>query len=255
MGAIVIQCIVLIVLYLAGVVALIHIKKDTSIANFAWGIGVMLLALYTLVARGLYLPRQVLITTLVTIWAVRMVIYLYMRYTGKDPRFVTWPHQRNMRTLMMDIAYVFGPQLITLAIMAYPILLINFSRRPLSLQWTDYLGLLVWIIGFSIEALGDYQLYAFTKNPLNQGKVMRYGLWRYTRHPNYFGEVTLWWGIFLIAVAVPYGFTAIITSLTITGLLRFVTGVPWVEKVFERNPEYQEYKKRTNIFIPWFPKP
>jgi steroid 5-alpha reductase family enzyme len=140
-----------------------------------------------------------------------------------------------------------------LLIMSIPSFLINKSHLS-GLALLDFIGIIVWLVGFFFEAVSDYQLFEFTKNPANKGKLMKYGLWHYSRHPNYFGEVVMWWGIFLIALNVPYGYLALISAGTITFLLLFVTGIPWVEQALAKNPEYPEYKRTTSIFIPWFPK-
>jgi len=140
-----------------------------------------------------------------------------------------------------------------LLIIAYPIILINMSVSG-ELGWFDLIGFLVWFTGLMFEAIGDYQLYHFLKNPSNRGKILTTGIWRYTRHPNYFGEVLIWWGIFFITLSVPYGWTAIISPITITYLLLFVSGIPMTEKLFEGNASYEIYKKQTNRFFPWFPK-
>lgn len=239
----------LIIAYLSCMVLLVQIKKDTSIANFTWGGGCMFLAVYSLIVFGNYGPLQILTTALIIIWAIRMIVHLYLRYTRKDPRFESWK-QEGIKALFINIGYIFFLQLLLLLIMSIPTVLVNMSY-PARLCSIQYIGLLVWIIGFIFEAISDYQLYAFLKNPANKDKVMRYGLWRYSRHPNYFGEVVLWFGIFLIAIAVPYGYMALIAPITITFLLLFVTGVPMLEKAMANNPEYQEYKERTSIFIPW----
>jgi len=109
-------------------------------------------------------------------------------------------------------------------------------------------------MGFYFEAVGDYQLRTFTKDPSNRGKIIRSGLWRFTRHPNYFGEVVLWWGILLIALSAPNGWVALIGPVTITFLLLQVSGIPMLEKKYEGNPEFEEYKKRTSAFFPLPPK-
>jgi len=137
--------------------------------------------------------------------------------------------------------------------MSFPAALVNITNVP-GLMVIDFCGLVIWIIGFLCEAISDQQLFAFMSNSSNKGKVMRTGLWSYSRHPNYFGEILMWWGIYIIALSVPGGWTAIIAPATITFLLVFITGIPWVEKAMGNNPEYQEYKKRTNMLIPWFPK-
>jgi len=122
------------------------------------------------------------------------------------------------------------------------------------LGFLDFLGVLVWAIGFVFEAVGDRQLLVFVKNPANAGRILQTGLWRYTRHPNYFGEATLWWGVFFIALSVPYGLFAILSPLTIDFLLLKVSGIPMLEKRWEGQPEFEDYKRRTNALVPWFPR-
>ncbi len=114
--------------------------------------------------------------------------------------------------------------------------------------------MLLWLFGFGFEAIGDWQLLQFKKEPDNKGKIIQHGLWRYTRHPNYFGEAVLWWGVFLIALNVPYGLLAIISPLLIDFLLLKVSGIPMLEAKYENNPEFIAYKARTNAFFPWLPK-
>lgn len=241
--------IILLIVYLFTITLLVTVKNDNSIANFTWGGGCLLLALYTFFSASQYLSRQILITILITLWSLRLINYLYVRYTGKDPRFKDWNQLTGMHAFIRSFLYIFLGQGILLLIMAYPAVFINITNTP-GLTALDIVALIIWAIGFLFESIGDYQLFTFIKNPENHGKVMRYGLWRYTRHPNYFGEITMWWGIFLIALSVPYGYTAIISPLTIGTLLIFFTGIPWTEAVFKDNPEFQEYKKHTSMLIP-----
>lgn len=239
--------------YLIFMMLLIQIKHDTSISNFTWGGGVMIVALYTLFVTNNYLSRPLLITCLIVLWAVRLIFYLYIRYTGKDPRFAQWK-QEGIGSVVFNIVWIFLGQLPLLLIMSVPGFIVNSTINQSDLKLLDLLGLIIWVIGFSIESISDYQLFEFLNNPLNKGRIMRYGIWHYSRHPNYFGETLMWWGIFLIAINAPNGFYAIISPLVITILLRFFTGVPLLEKAMENNVEYQEYKKHTNIFVPWFIK-
>lgn len=241
----------IIFIYLSIMVAIVQFKGDTSIANFTWGGGVMLVAIYTFVTMSSYSARQILLTIITVLWAIRLIIYLYIRYTGKDPRFKTWKWQ-GLKALGINIVWVFG-QVILIGIMSLPVNIVNTTFNP-ALTILDFIGLAIWIFGFIFESISDYQLYVFLHNPENKGHVMQYGLWHYSRHPNYFGEVCMWWGVFLIALSVPNGLITIIAPLTITILLRFITGVPMLENAMKDNPEYQEYKKRTNTFVPWFVK-
>jgi steroid 5-alpha reductase family enzyme len=123
-----------------------------------------------------------------------------------------------------------------------------------SLGLLDLLGIGIWLLGFYFEVVGDAQLAKFIKNPSNKGKLMQSGLWAYTRHPNYFGEVTLWWGIWLISLSVPNGWIGLIGPLTITILILKVSGIPMLEEKMAKNPEFAEYKRRVSMFLPLPPR-
>nr|WP_313894207.1 DUF1295 domain-containing protein [Psychrobacillus sp.] len=140
-----------------------------------------------------------------------------------------------------------------LYIIAQPILRTNVSTTE-GLGILDYIGLVIWIIGYFFEVVGDNQLRNFISKPENKGKLMKYGLWKYTRHPNYFGEATMWWGIFLIALSAPNGWIGIVSPIVITLLLLFVSVVPLLEKKYKNPPEFADYAMRTSIFIPMPPK-
>lgn len=266
----------LLVIYLATMIAVVQIKKDRSISNFTWGGGCMLIAIYyyfvfpfiekmitpasdralLMPQRGIFLQpffnRSFLLALLIIVWASRLSIYVYRRYNGQDPRYLTWK-QTGIKAFIINCIYIFGPQAVLMIIMSVPIIGVIAPAGINPLTYLDFIGLAVWLVGFYFEAVSDNQLFNFTRNPENKGHVMRYGLWRFSRHPNYFGEVVMWWGIFLIAFG-SMGILAIVAPITITLLLLFVTGIPWVEQAMDSNPEYQEYKKHTSIFFPWFPK-
>ncbi len=123
-----------------------------------------------------------------------------------------------------------------------------------SLHWWQYLGILVWLKGFFFESVSDFQLSSFIKKRHDKLEIMKSGLWKFSRHPNYYGEILQWWGIWLIAIGLPYGFWAIISPLTISLLIFFVSGVPILEKKYKSNENYQKYAQKTSILIPWFPK-
>lgn len=243
---------VLLAVYLFSMVILVQFKGDTSIGNFTWGGGVMLVAMYSFFAMSSFLTQQILITSMLVFWALRLILFVYIRYTGKDPRFAAWKWQ-GFKALIINMVWIFG-QTGMIAIMSYPVLLVNSNNHVRGLTWLDILGLSIWLIGFCFEAIADWQLFTFMKNPVNKGRVMRYGLWRYSRHPNYFGESLMWWGVSMVALSLPYGVFALAAPIVITFLLVFVTGIPWIEKTIAGNPEYQEYQKTTSIFIPWFVK-
>jgi steroid 5-alpha reductase family enzyme len=140
------------------------------------------------------------------------------------------------------------------AVVSLPVLVVN-ATQPTPLTVLSFVGLIIWAVGFYFEAVGDYQLKQFISHPSNKGKLMTKGVWNYTRHPNYFGEIAQWWGIFVISLAVSgYWWLAIIGPLVITGLLVFVSGVPLTEKHFASKPGWEEYKRRTSKLLPLPPK-
>lgn len=232
-----------------------YFKKTYVIVDMAWGTSFMFVAFYTLFLNSTYMPRQLLITTLILLWGTRITVYLFMRNKGKgeDPRFEIIKKSWGVWEPLYSYFLLFLSQGLLILLISYPVILVNTSNS-LGLSWLDAIGVAIWIIGFLFETIGDWQLYVFLKNPLNKGMLMRSGLWQYTRHPNYFGESLMWWGIWIIALSVPFGWSGIISPLTITSILLYVSGVPMAEKQLERHPDFASYKAQTNMFIPWFPK-
>jgi steroid 5-alpha reductase family enzyme len=133
--------------------------------------------------------------------------------------------------------------------------LITFGAPGGESNLLDWIGAALWLAGFLFELIADWQLLRFIRNEKNKGRIMRYGLWRYSRHPNYFGEALLWWGVFLIGLSSLYGAWGIVSPLLISYLLLRVSGIPMLEAKWDGNQEYEEYRERTNAFFPWFPRP
>jgi len=138
-------------------------------------------------------------------------------------------------------------------IVALPIIFVN-SAEPTGISVFDIIGILIFCIGFIFEIVGDQQLTNFKKNPSHKGKIITSGLWKYTRHPNYFGEALLWWGIALMALSYPGSWFVLLSPITITFLLRYVSGVPMLEENYNGREDFEAYKQKTSIFFPWFPK-
>ena len=229
------------------------ILKRNDLADIAWGPGIFLVGLvgYFFSEGGISL----LLTILMGTWALRLALRIGLRNLKKkeDRRYKELAASWGRWFLLRSYLQVFLLQGLLMIFVGYPALHIASFGSEVSLF--VYLGLAIWFIGFFFEAVGDYQLDQFLGNPQNKGKIMRYGLWKYTRHPNYFGEVTQWWGIFVMVVFSPLGLIAIVSPLMITYLILFVSGIPMLEKGFLGNPEFEEYKKRTSAFFPWFIKP
>jgi steroid 5-alpha reductase family enzyme len=231
------------------------VRKRNDIADVGWGVGFILVALTSLWLNGIVTPRKLLVLALVVLWGLRLAIHIGMRNRGKkeDYRYKQWREDWGDNWLIRSYLQVFLLQGLFMLMITFPIMLtMTYDVRPLGLL--DLVGVVVWGIGFVFEAGGDYQLTRFLANPQNKGRIMKYGLWQYTRHPNYFGEVTQWWGVFLIVLSVPNAWMGIIGPLTISFLILKVSGIPMLEKPFEGKPEWEEYKRRTNAFFPWFPK-
>lgn len=229
------------------------VKKRNDVADVAWGLGFVTLAWASLILSGITV-RGFLVNILVTIWGIRLAWHIYRRNRGKpeDYRYATWRAEWGRWFYVRSYLQVYVLQGIFLFLIVLPVLFINQGIGE-SLGVFDVIGTLIWITGFYFESTGDAQLARFVRDPSNKGKIMQSGLWRYSRHPNYFGEVTQWWGVFIISLSLPLGIVTIIGPLTITYLILFVSGVPLLDKKYAGRTDFEEYKKRTSVFIPWFP--
>lgn len=228
------------------------IKKRNDVADIFWGIGFVAVAWTSFIFAPSFNLRGLIVNLLVTIWGLRLALHIGLRNRGKgeDFRYKAWRESWGKTFYWRSYLQVFILQGFFLFVISLPIIYVNTRISAFSLF--DILGLIIWLIGFLFEAVGDYQLLQFTKNPTNKGKIIQTGLWKYTRHPNYFGEVVLWWGIFCFAL--PSGFWAILSPLTISLLILYVSGISMLEKKYENNPEFTEYKNRTSAFFPMPPK-
>lgn len=250
---ILLQTAALIFIYMSLLFLVAVYKKDNSLADIGWGLGFVLIALFTL--GNNYLERHMLITLMTLVWGVRLSAHIFWRGRGKgeDPRYARWRAQWGSYFLIRSYLQVFLLQGFMMLVIATPIIAVNSSTTP-GITALDIAGFFVWLLGLLCESVADYQLARFLKNPASKGRIMMQGIWRYSRHPNYFGEVLIWWGMFIVALSVPGGALTIISPLTITTLLLFVSGIPLAEQQIEHLPEFAQYKKQTSIFVPWFAK-
>lgn len=241
--------------YMSGNFILALWRKDNSLADIAWGPGFLLVAAVGLFFSGNETLRQWIVLALVAVWGLRLAVRIYRRNHGKgeDFRYQKWREEWGKHWIIRSYFQVFMLQGLFMWLISFPLIIIN-SNSIHSLGWVDYLGICVWLTGFIFEAVGDAQLDRFLRNPNNRGRILDSGLWRYSRHPNYFGEVLQWWGIFVIALSVPNGWISIIGPLTITVLILKISGIPLLEKSMAKNPDFKAYQSRTSVFIPWFPK-
>ncbi|MGO4498240.1 DUF1295 domain-containing protein [Paenibacillus sp. 2RAB27] len=242
-------------IFMALLFLVAQVKKDNSIVDIGWGLGFVIVALTTFGYQGGFDGRQLLITILVCIWGIRLAVYLFIRSMGRgeDYRYANFRRQWGSRATLIAFFRVFMMQGFIMLLLAYPIIRVH-SEQIGVFDLAAYLGLAVWIVGFMFQTIGDWQLRQFKKKRRNQEEVLTSGLWRYTRHPNYFGEAVMWWGIALIVLPLPGGWGALISSLLINLLLIKVSGVPFLDRRYAHNLAYQQYKRETNRFIPWFPR-
>jgi steroid 5-alpha reductase family enzyme len=240
---------------------LAQVKKNNGLADIGWGMGFVVVAFTSLIYQGDYTLIPVTITLLVTIWGFRLFFFLGLRNWNKaeDYRYVQMKEKWKTNLVLKAFIYVFMLQGAFLFIISLPIQLASYiTVTPDSILQYVILGfgVILWLIGFYFEALGDAQLKKFKSNPANKGKILSSGLWKYTRHPNYFGEAVMWWAVWIVSLSslVWLSTVGIVGPLFITFLLLFVSGVPLLEKKYKNNALFQEYAKRTSVFFPLPPK-
>lgn len=231
------------------------IKKRNDVADIAWGLGFVLLAWASCLLAMELDAQSIIAITLVSVWGIRLAWHIHKRNRGKeeDYRYKLWREEWGKWFYLRSYLQVYILQGILLYIIVLPVLVIN-NNADGAFTILDVLGICIWLIGFFFEVVGDWQLSRFIQNPTNKGKLMTSGLWQYTRHPNYFGEVTQWWGIWLVALSDPLSWISIIGPLTITFLILKVSGIPMLEKKMEKNPSFIEYKNTVSRFFPLPPR-
>ncbi len=228
--------------------------RNSSIVDVFWGTGFVIVNFATFSLSQRSLP-QTLLTVLVTLWGLRLSVYIYLRNKGRpeDFRYAQWRREHGARWWWVSFFKVFCLQGVLLLIIALPLIAVQTTRSARSLSLLDFAGTVLWTIGFFFEAAGDYQLARFRAKSSNAGKVMRTGLWRYTRHPNYFGDTVQWWGLYALAAA-SGAWWAVLSPVLMTILLLRVSGVTLLEQAMKTRPGYEEYVRTTNAFLPWFPR-
>jgi len=241
---------------LAALWALSVRLRDASIVDPFWGTGFVIVASVALVLNQPATNRGLLLGLLTAAWGLQLSIYLIRRNWGhgEDRRYQAMRAHQGQRFWWLSLFTVFWLQAAILWFVSFPIQVAAAAGEPRTLGWLDALGVTVFFVGLVFESVGDWQLAQFKRDPANRGRVMDRGLWRYTRHPNYFGDACVWWGLYLIAAAGGAWWT-ILSPLAMTVLLLKVSGVSLLEKtITERRPEYAAYQARTNAFLPGPPR-
>jgi steroid 5-alpha reductase family enzyme len=244
----------LIMSLLAGLWLISLAIKDASIIDIFWGTGFVILAWWYRYLMDLSDYRSLIFCIIVSIWGIRLSIHLGNRNIGKpeDYRYQEWRKQYGKNFWWVSFLRVFLLQGFLMWIIG-SIMLIGQTNKSNELIWLDYLGLIVWLFGLAFEVIGDYQLLTFKRNPENIGKVLNTGLWKFTRHPNYFGDALLWWGFFLFSISASYGWLFIFSPILMTFLLMKVSGVALLEKkLVETKSQYKTYIANTPAFFPKF---
>ncbi|HUQ13716.1 MAG TPA: DUF1295 domain-containing protein [Novosphingobium sp.] len=235
---------------------------DVSFVDAVWGAGMALMAAASWVQLDESGVRANLIAAMAVLWGLRLALHLFVRWrkSGEDPRYARMLAKARERGSYAGaaLAYVFAPQAVLLFVGCLPAQLgVLGSPAPAPLGALAWAGVTLWAVGMIFESLGDWQLTRFRAVPANQGKVLDTGLWRYTRHPNYFGDCCVWWGIWLAAAEAGSGIAlaSVAGPLFVTFTLTRWSGKPLLEKgMVKRRPGYADYVARTSGFVPWPPR-
>lgn len=247
-----------VVAFMSIVFALSELLRRLDIVDIAWGPAFIVAAVASFIIgqQSIGLSVQSLVTLLVGLWGFRLSFSIFRRFIrhDEDKRYVELRSKWKGNLAINAYLRIFVTQAILASIISIAVVYLNTSNVDSSLGLFAWIGLAVWLVGFFFEVIGDAQLKKFLSDKKNKGKLMTKGLWKLTRHPNYFGEAAMWWGIFIIVLEVPYGWIGIITPVLITYLLYFVSGVPLTEKSFSKKPGWKEYKHQTSKFVPLPPR-
>ena len=247
-----------VVVFMAACMALAIRQEKLTVVDTAWGLGFVLVAVVSVVVTGYGdgMPGpQLLLLVLTAVWGLRLSIYLHRRNSkkGEDPRYQEMADADGRSFARVALTRVFLPQGIAMFLVATPVM-VGMNNTG-TIGWLAGIGVVVWAVGLFFEAVGDHQLSQFKKDPDNKGKIMDQGLWRYTRHPNYFGDACVWTGIWLVAASSWAGVVTVISPIAMTIFLTKVTGASLNEKGMRQSkPGYDDYVRRTSGFIPLPPR-
>lgn len=222
-----------------------------DVADVAWGPGILLAAALSFWLGGAHAARGLLVTALTAVWAARLSAHIHARNHGKpeDYRYRKWREEWGSSYKLRAFLQVFMLQGALMLVVALPVVVTNLSRDR---AWGvfDLLGALVWMAGFAIESVADAQLARFAAEPANKGRLIQTGLWSWSRHPNYFGEVLLWWGLALVALPLDHGTLGLLGAGTITFFILKISGIPMLEERMRLKPGFDDYARRTSAFFP-----
>lgn len=246
-------------LYASAVFFIAEKRNRYDLADVAWGGGLIIAAAMSFFIRSdeVYNPGlQILVTSLVVLWGGRLVWHTFGRLIkgqGEDRRYqelrVSWLENVKFKAYTR----IFLLQGALALVIVSPVLFVNAATTG-KIGWLAIIGVIIWLIGFVCEIISDVQLKQFLNKEENKGQLMTEGLWKYSRHPNYFGELVQWWGIYIITLSVPYGWLSIFGPLALTYLIVRVSGVPALESKYAGRAGWEDYKARTSVLIPQLPR-
>ncbi len=230
-----------------------YLQKN-AVADAFWGLNIAIIAAYCVVSIYPIMFNAKIIALLTIVWGLRLTVILGKRHLKKGPE------ERRYASMSQNWKYYYLRSYLQVFLLQGLLMIVLSSALITSIiyptivpQWVFYLGVSIWVFGFLFEVIGDWQLSKFRKHK-EPGQILTHGLWKYTRHPNYFGEVVLWWGIWILTLPSSYWYLSLITPLTITVLILKVSGIPLAENRYKDNQDFQVYAKKTNKFFPWKPK-
>jgi len=232
------------------------IRKNNNWADYAWALGFPVIAIVSYLLGGRHdLSKQFLITSLIFIWGARLLIHIVTRNqeSGEIHKYKMLRNKWGRKTVFYSFFRIYLLGWFLANLVAFPIVVINTSGGYL-IGKIELFGIMLWAFGFIYETVADYQLYHHKLKVSHKDKVYDKGLWKYSRHPNYLGEILMWIGLYLVALPHPYGALAIVSPAIITFMLLGFTGIPPIEKRYRGNEDYKNYKKKTSIFIPLPPR-
>lgn len=232
-------------------------RRDASIVDIVWGLGFVVVAVVSYLVGDGADARRTLLLVLVGVWGLRLAGYLAWRNLGhgEDRRYQKMRRHYGSWFWLISLVTVFALQGVLMVVVSLPVSLTADVERPDGLGPLALAGVALWLVGFVFEAGGDLQLARFKADPAHEGEVMDRGFWRYTRHPNYFGDFCVWWGIWLVAAETGPGRWGILGPIVMTIFLLRVSGVAMLERdIGRRRPKYADYIERTSAFFPLPPK-
>ncbi len=240
---------------LSAVFLLALIRGDDSLTTAFYGPVIVLATAVTYFMDGQFTPRQILVGFMVAFWGIRLGVHLFLKNSGRglDWRLARWRGGGNRGLFVQGFLFGLLGQGVTAMVVLTPVLLVMADPSgPLTLL--DGIGVLMWLAGFIFEAVADNELLAWKKIPGKEDHLVTTGLWRWSRHPNYFGEIMTWLGVFLVGLAARHGWWGMLSPLSVAFLILFVTGIPMAEKRYRKHPEWAAYAARTPPLVPWFPR-